>query len=120
MTQFERLRLLACGLLLTVTMALPARAEGSYEIPAGAHFNPQKLQRIDCSASFRKRNYWSFGGLRMAKCPGTTAPQTRWFFAPVPKRRPPPSKRRSLAIFLSSAPMSAMSGKSCTVFREWK
>lgn len=46
MTQFDRLRLLACGLLLTVTMALPARAEGSYEIPAGAHFNPQKLAKV--------------------------------------------------------------------------
>jgi len=25
---------------------LPARAEGSYEIPAGAHFNPQKLAKV--------------------------------------------------------------------------
>ena len=46
MTQFDRLRRLACGLLLTATMALPARAEGSYEIPAGAHFNPQKLAKV--------------------------------------------------------------------------
>jgi CubicO group peptidase (beta-lactamase class C family) len=46
MTQFDRLRVLICGLLLTTTMALPARAEGSYEIPAGAHFNPQKLAKV--------------------------------------------------------------------------
>lgn len=46
MTQFDRLRWLACGLLLTATMALPARAEGTYEIPAGAHFNPQKLAKV--------------------------------------------------------------------------
>jgi len=46
MTQFDRLRVLICGLLLMTTMALPARAEGSYEIPAGAHFNPQKLAKV--------------------------------------------------------------------------
>jgi CubicO group peptidase (beta-lactamase class C family) len=46
MTQFDRLRVLICGLLLTATMVLPARAEGSYEIPAGAHFNPQKLAKV--------------------------------------------------------------------------
>ncbi len=43
MTQFWELRPLACGLLLTAAIALPARAEGSYEIPAGAHFNKDKL-----------------------------------------------------------------------------
>ena len=46
MTRFDPLRWLACSLLLTATMALPARAEGSYEIPAGAHFNPQKLAKV--------------------------------------------------------------------------
>jgi CubicO group peptidase (beta-lactamase class C family) len=43
MTQFWRLRALACGLLLTAATALPARA---YEIPAGAHFNPDRLARV--------------------------------------------------------------------------
>ena len=46
MTRFDPLQSWACGLLLTATMALPARAEGSYEIPAGAHFNPQKLAKV--------------------------------------------------------------------------
>ncbi|HEX2364848.1 MAG TPA: serine hydrolase domain-containing protein, partial [Bradyrhizobium sp.] len=46
MTQFYRLRSLACGLLLASVFALSARAEGSYEIPAGAHFNPDKLAKI--------------------------------------------------------------------------
>jgi CubicO group peptidase (beta-lactamase class C family) len=46
MTQFWRLRALACGLLLTAATALPARAEGTYEIPAGAHFNPDRLARV--------------------------------------------------------------------------
>jgi CubicO group peptidase (beta-lactamase class C family) len=32
---------------LTLTALGAARAEGTFEIPAGAHFNPQKLQRID-------------------------------------------------------------------------
>ena len=46
MTQFDRLRSLACGLLLAGAVALPARAEGTYEIPAGAHFNPEKLAKV--------------------------------------------------------------------------
>jgi CubicO group peptidase (beta-lactamase class C family) len=46
MTQFNRLRPLACGLWLVATLVLPARAEGTFEIPAGAHFNPQKLARV--------------------------------------------------------------------------
>jgi CubicO group peptidase (beta-lactamase class C family) len=46
MTQFQGLRSLACGMLLASAIALPARAEGTYEIPAGAHFNPDKLARI--------------------------------------------------------------------------
>ena len=33
-------------MLLAARRALPARAEGSYEIPAGAHFNPDKLAKI--------------------------------------------------------------------------
>src|SRR5579859_1173210 len=46
MTQFQELRLLACGLFLTAAIALPARAEGTFDIPAGAHFNPQKLAKV--------------------------------------------------------------------------
>lgn len=46
MTQFLGLRPLLCGLVLVVATALPARAEGTYEIPAGAHFNPDKLAKV--------------------------------------------------------------------------
>ena len=47
MTQFQALRSLACGLLLMAAIVLPAaRAEGSFNIPPGAHFNPQKLAKI--------------------------------------------------------------------------
>jgi CubicO group peptidase (beta-lactamase class C family) len=46
MTQFYRLRPFVYGALLTAALALPASAEGTYEIPAGAHFNPDKLARI--------------------------------------------------------------------------
>jgi CubicO group peptidase (beta-lactamase class C family) len=46
MTQFYRSRSFACGLLLAAAIALPARADGTYEIPAGAHFNPQKLEKV--------------------------------------------------------------------------
>jgi CubicO group peptidase (beta-lactamase class C family) len=46
MPQFYRLRPLACGLLLSSVIALPARAEGAYEIPVGAHFNPGKLAKV--------------------------------------------------------------------------
>jgi CubicO group peptidase (beta-lactamase class C family) len=46
MTQFDRLRSLAGGLLLAGAVALPACAEGSYEIPAGAQFNPEKLAKV--------------------------------------------------------------------------
>jgi CubicO group peptidase (beta-lactamase class C family) len=45
MTQFQGWRPLMVGLLLAAA-TLPARAEGTYEIPAGAHFNPDKLARI--------------------------------------------------------------------------
>ena len=40
------LRALACGALLSLGVMSPARAEGTYEIPAGAHFNQGKLGRI--------------------------------------------------------------------------
>ena len=46
MTQFQGLRPLACGLLLTAAIAWPARAEGTYEIPAGAHFSRDRLARV--------------------------------------------------------------------------
>ena len=46
MTQFHWLRSLACGALLTAALAFPAGAEGTFEIPPGAHFNPQKLERV--------------------------------------------------------------------------
>jgi CubicO group peptidase (beta-lactamase class C family) len=38
--------LLISGALLTTAATLSAFAEGSFDIPAGAHFNQQKLQRI--------------------------------------------------------------------------
>ena len=38
---------LISGLCLALTAPGMALAEGTFEIPAGAHFNPQKLQRID-------------------------------------------------------------------------
>jgi CubicO group peptidase (beta-lactamase class C family) len=37
---------LACGALLMLVAALPASAEGTFDIPAGAHFNPEKLAKI--------------------------------------------------------------------------
>jgi CubicO group peptidase (beta-lactamase class C family) len=37
---------LVCGALLTFTAAPPAAAEGTFDIPAGAHFNPEKLAKI--------------------------------------------------------------------------
>jgi CubicO group peptidase (beta-lactamase class C family) len=39
-------RLLISGALLTIAAITPALAEGSFDIPAGAHFNQQKLRRI--------------------------------------------------------------------------
>jgi CubicO group peptidase (beta-lactamase class C family) len=39
------LRSLACAALL-VTAASPLRAEGTFDIPPGAHFNKQKLERV--------------------------------------------------------------------------
>src|ERR1700731_3460513 len=40
------LRSLVCGVLLTIVAAPMLRAEGVFDIPAGAHFNPQKLERV--------------------------------------------------------------------------
>src|SRR5258708_14579395 len=37
---------LISGALLTMATALAASAEGTFDIPAGAHFNPQKLERV--------------------------------------------------------------------------
>ena len=45
MRPFHGLRLVACGALL-MAAAPSARAEGTFEIPAGAHFNRQKLDRV--------------------------------------------------------------------------
>jgi CubicO group peptidase (beta-lactamase class C family) len=50
MTQFYRSRGMACGLLLGLLLswatALPACADGAYELPAGAHFSPAKLAKV--------------------------------------------------------------------------
>jgi CubicO group peptidase (beta-lactamase class C family) len=40
------LRSLICGALLTLAATPSAMAEGTFDIPAGAHFNPQKLDAI--------------------------------------------------------------------------
>src|ERR1700722_15528607 len=40
------LRSLVCGVLLTIVAAPMLRAEGVFDIPAGAHFTPQKLERV--------------------------------------------------------------------------
>ena len=40
------LRALTCGALLTLAAAPSAIAEGTFDNPAGAHFNPQKLDTI--------------------------------------------------------------------------
>jgi len=45
MNSLEWLRALICGALLALA-ASQARAEGAFDIPVGAHFNPQKLQKI--------------------------------------------------------------------------
>ena len=46
MTSHRASRSLLAGALLTLAAAGPASAEGVFDIPAGAHFNPQKLERI--------------------------------------------------------------------------
>src|SRR2546430_17734771 len=40
------LRSLVCGALLAVASAPSISAEGSFDIPSGARFNPQKLERV--------------------------------------------------------------------------
>ena len=46
MTPIHALRSLVSGALLAVvTAASPAFAEGTFNIPPGAHFNPQKLEK---------------------------------------------------------------------------
>jgi CubicO group peptidase (beta-lactamase class C family) len=37
---------LVSGMLLAIAAAASASAQGSFDIPAGAHFNPQKLERV--------------------------------------------------------------------------
>jgi CubicO group peptidase (beta-lactamase class C family) len=46
MNPFQALRALVSGALLTVAVVPSAGAEGTFDIPAGAHFNPQKLEKI--------------------------------------------------------------------------
>jgi CubicO group peptidase (beta-lactamase class C family) len=46
MNPWRAMRSLISAALLTVVAIAPAFAEGSFDIPAGAHFNPQKLERI--------------------------------------------------------------------------
>ena len=46
MSSLAGLRALIGGALLALA-ASQARAEGAFDIPAGAHFNPQKLEKID-------------------------------------------------------------------------
>jgi CubicO group peptidase (beta-lactamase class C family) len=46
MNSRHAVRSLISGALLTIAMMSQALAEGSFNIPAGAHFNLQKLQRI--------------------------------------------------------------------------
>ncbi|HVV43416.1 MAG TPA: serine hydrolase domain-containing protein [Nitrobacter sp.] len=55
------LRTLACGLFLTVGLAAGAEAEGTFDIPAGAYFNQDKLAKID--AFFQNE-------IQQAKIPG--------------------------------------------------
>jgi CubicO group peptidase (beta-lactamase class C family) len=46
MNSYHALRSLVCGALLTLAAAQSASAEATFDIPAGAHFNLQKLERI--------------------------------------------------------------------------
>src|SRR5258708_6086936 len=45
MNSVEMLRALACGVLL-LAATQPARAEGTFDIPTGAHFNEDKLAKV--------------------------------------------------------------------------
>jgi CubicO group peptidase (beta-lactamase class C family) len=51
MNSVEMLRALACGALLLLAATPPAAAEGTFNIPAGAHFNQDKLAKV--SAFFK-------------------------------------------------------------------
>src|ERR1700730_17128236 len=42
----QYLRALGAGAALLLAAASPSLAEGTYEIPAGAHFNPDKLAKV--------------------------------------------------------------------------
>ena len=46
MNKLSGLRSLACGVLLMAALSMPVRAQGTYNIPPGAHFNPDKLARV--------------------------------------------------------------------------
>src|SRR5580692_11153829 len=46
MNSRHAMRSLISGALLTIAAIPPAFAEGSFDLPAGAHFNLQKLQRV--------------------------------------------------------------------------
>jgi CubicO group peptidase (beta-lactamase class C family) len=46
MNSHHALRSLACAALLTIAAAPPAGAEGTFDIPAGAHFNAEKLAKV--------------------------------------------------------------------------
>jgi len=46
MNSSHLLRSLVCGALLAVASAPSISAEGSFDIPSGARFNPQKLERV--------------------------------------------------------------------------
>src|ERR1700744_1825850 len=48
MNSRHAMRSLISGALLTITITVtsPAFAEGGFDLPAGAHFNQQKLERI--------------------------------------------------------------------------
>src|SRR5467141_642046 len=46
MSSRHLLRSLLCGALLAIAAAPSVSAEGTFDIPAVAHFNPQKLERV--------------------------------------------------------------------------
>ena len=46
MNSRHALRSLISGALLTIAAVASASAEGTFDIPAGAHFNLQKLERV--------------------------------------------------------------------------
>jgi CubicO group peptidase (beta-lactamase class C family) len=46
MTSRHAMRSLISGALLAIAATSSAFAEGGFDLPAGAHFNPQKLQRV--------------------------------------------------------------------------